>query len=77
MLAQICGKGASELDQQWIIGGAKHSSRHYNKKNGLPISFFLEQTKRTIRFQKKLPISFLEMKHLWPPYLTTAYNIKA
>ena len=49
-------KGAWEVDQQWIISGVKQCSRHLNKKIGLPISFFLEQTKKTlIRFPKTLP----------------------
>ena len=44
-------QGAWEVDQQWIISGVKQCSRHLTKKIGLPISFFLEQTKRTlIRF---------------------------
>ena len=47
-------KWAWEVDQQWIIRGVKLSSPHLNKKNGLPISFFLEQTKKTlIRFKEK------------------------
>ena len=41
-------KGAWEVDQQWIISGVKQCSRHLNKKIGLPIKFFLEQTKKNI-----------------------------
>ena len=37
-------KGARELDQQWIIIGAKQCSGHLNKKNVWPIIIFLEQT---------------------------------
>ena len=46
------------------------------QKNGSPYSFFLEPTKKIlIRFPKTLPISFLEIKPLRAPYLTTVYNI--
>ena len=38
-------QGVQEVDQQWIISGAKQCCRHLNKINGLPFSFFLEQTK--------------------------------
>ena len=41
-------QGAWEVDQQRIISGIKQCSRHLNKKIGLPISFFLEQTKKNI-----------------------------
>ena len=40
-------QGAWEVDQQWIISGLKQCSQHL-KKIGLPISFFLEQTKKNI-----------------------------
>ena len=69
-------QGAWEVDQQCIISGVKECSRHLNKKIGLPISLFLEQTRKIlIRFPKTLPISFFEMKPLRPPYLTTVYHI--
>ena len=69
-------QGAWEVDQQLIISGAKQLSRHLNKKNGLPISFFLEQTKKYIdQIPKTLPISSLKMKPLRPPFLTTVYSI--
>ena len=39
------GKGAQEVDQQWINSGAKQCSQRLYKKISLPICFFLEQTK--------------------------------
>ena len=38
-------QGAQELDQQWITSGWKQCSYHLNKKFGLPISLFLDETK--------------------------------
>ena len=48
-------KGAQEVDQQWIISGAKQCFRHLKKqKNCLPISFFLEQKKNIDQIPKNI-----------------------
>ena len=40
LIGGITPQGAQEVDQQWIISGAKQCSHHPNKKIGLPFSFF-------------------------------------
>ena len=56
---QLFLQGAWEVDQQCIISGVKQGSQHLNKKTGLPVIFFLEQTKKIlIRFPKTILIYF-------------------
>ena len=54
-------QGAQQLDQQWINSGWKQSSRHLNKKFGLPISFFLDETKKYIeQIPKNIALTIFE-----------------
>ena len=68
-------KGAWEVDQQWIISGAKQCYQHLNKKNGLKISFFLEQTEKNTDLIPKKVTHFIFGNETYKATLSN-YNIQ-